>query len=74
MNGSLIAKLITIGPWSTSKTLPQWLLLFRDWSAVGCAMESTGYVMVSLVVIILACMAIFVGTYATELIGTLPVR
>src|SRR5262245_58517965 len=40
----------------------------------GSAMESTGYVMVSLVVIILACMAIFVGTYATELIGTLPVR
>jgi hypothetical protein len=48
--------------------------IISGWERSGCAMESTRYVMVGLVVIILACMAIFVGTYAAELIGIVPAR
>jgi hypothetical protein len=48
-----------VGPRSTSKTLPHWLLFSRGCSAVGCAMaENTGAVLLGLVVIILACVSI----------------
>jgi hypothetical protein len=44
-------------------------------NGVGYAMDGdTRGVMLGLVVIILACTALLVGTYATELVGSLPAR
>ena len=45
----------------------------RPRSALGCAMDAdTRNAALALVVVVLACTAIFVGTHATELMGIVP--
>jgi hypothetical protein len=58
-----------VGPWSTSRTPPHWLYSLRLKSAVGCVMDGdTRGTVLGLVVIILACGAVFLGI---ELIGNI---